>query len=134
MSGKSCVMDSKNKNCAECTCCGCKCQKQFHSECDWNSVHRDQVKIASDLENTQWIWLDYLQKMQEAMLKILWLQKQQKFLKEYCGCMLEHDSLLMEQLDEEDPPSAEDLHKLEHLANEQEAAQLAAVSDNPSLT
>ena len=72
--------------------------------------------------------------MQEAMSKILQLQKQQKFLKECCGCMLEHDSLLMEQLDEEDPPSAEDLCELEHLANEQEAAQLAAVSDNPSLT
>ena len=69
-------MDSKNKNCAECTHHGHKCQKQFHSEHDWNSVHRDQVKITSDLENTQQIWLDHLQKMQEAMSKILQLQKQ----------------------------------------------------------
>ena len=48
--------------------------------------------------------------------------------------MSAHDAFLLEQLDNEDPLSIEDLCELEHLANEQDAAQLVAVSDNPSLT
>ncbi|BCR90110.1 uncharacterized protein ACHE_80833A [Aspergillus chevalieri] len=127
-------MDSKNKNCAECTRRGRKCQKQFHSEREWDSLHRDQEKLAFDLEEAQRLWLEHSQKMQEAMSKIIRLQKQQRFLKERGGRMLEHDSKLMEQLDEEDPPSAEDLQELERLADEEEAARLAAVSNNPSLT
>lgn len=133
-SNKSCVMDSKNKNCAECTRRGRKCLKQFHSEREWENLHRDQEKIASELEEAQRNWLEHSQKMQEAMSKILRLQKQQRFLKERGGRMLEHDSLLMEQLDEEDPPSAEDLRELERLADESDAAFLDAVSSDPSLT
>ena len=48
--------------------------------------------------------------------------------------MSAHDAFLLEQLDDEDSLSAEDLHELEHFANEQDVTQLAAVSDNPSLT
>ena len=127
-------MDSRNKNCAECTRRGRKCQKQFHSDREWNSLHRDQEKLASDLEEAQRLWLEHSQKMQEAMSKILRLQKQQRFLKDRGGFMLEHDSKLMEQLDEEDPPSIEELQELERLADEHEAAQLAAVSNDSSLT
>jgi hypothetical protein len=49
--------------------------------------------------------------------------------------MLDHDTSVMDQLDGEDPLSAEDLQELECLANEHEAtAQLATTSDDPSLT
>ena len=59
---------------------------------------------------------------------------QQKFLKKHGLKMSAHDASLLEQLDDEDPLSTEDLCELEHFANEQDVAQLAAVSDNPSLT
>ena len=61
------------------------------------------------------------------------LHYQQKFLKEYGSKITAYDSFLLEQLDDENPLSAEDLQELEHLASEQDATQLAAVSDNPSL-
>jgi hypothetical protein len=50
--------------------------------------------------------------------------------------MLDHDIVVMDQLDEEDPLTAEDLRELERLADEHDAAvaQLAATSDNTSLT
>ena len=78
-----------------------------------------------------------IQEAKEASAKIfaklMQLRRQQKFLKE-CGLkMSAHDAFLLEQLDDEDPLSAEDLQELEHLASEQDATQLAAVSDNPSL-
>lgn len=59
--------------------------------------------------------------------------RQQQFLKDRGERMLDHDSNVLERLDEEDPPSAEDLRELERLADEHDAAQLAAVSDDPSL-
>jgi DUF1009 family protein len=74
--------------------------------------------------------------MQEAMSKILRLQKQQKFLKERGVKILDHDTVVMDQLDEEDPLTTKDLRELERLADEHDTtvAQLAATSDNPSLT
>ena len=47
--------------------------------------------------------------------------------------MLNNDFNILERLDEDNPPSAEDLQELERSANE-EAAHLAAVSNDPSLT
>ena len=66
--------------------------------------------------------------------KVAWLFKQQQFLKDRGEKMLDHDSNVLERLDEENPLSTEELQELERLADEQEAAQLAAVSNDPSLT
>lgn len=72
--------------------------------------------------------------MNQAMAKVLRLQKQQQFLRDRGEKMLDHDSNVLERLDEENPLSTEELQELERLADEQEAAQLAAVSNDPSLT
>ena len=68
------------------------------------------------------------------MSRILHLHKQEQFLKDHGGCMLGHDSFVMEQLDEEDPPSTKELQELECLADAQDIAQLAAVLDLPSFS
>ena len=48
--------------------------------------------------------------------------------------MLNHDTAVSEQLDEESPPSAEDLHEIRRLADKHNTAQLAATLEGPSLT
>jgi hypothetical protein len=129
-----CVMASKNRNCAECTRRGRKCERKLHSDAEWDAVLRDEKKVAADLEKAQKQWLEYSMKMNETMAKVLRLQKQQQFLKDRSGRMLNHDSDVMAQLDEEDPPTAEDLAELDRLADEHDVRALAATSENPTLT
>jgi hypothetical protein len=90
--------------------------------------------VAADLEKAQKQWLEYSMKMNETMAKVLRLQKQQQFLKDRSGRMLNHDSDVMAQLDEEDPPTAEDLAELDRLADEHDVRALVATSENPTLT
>ena len=78
--------------------------------------------------------LDVLAKQAQISVKVACLFKQQQFLKDCGEKILDHDSNMLEWLDEENPLSIKKLQELDCLANKQEAAQLAAVSDNPSLT
>ena len=48
--------------------------------------------------------------------------------------MLNHDAAVSEWLDEENPPSAEDLCEIEHLTDKHDTVWLAATSEGPSLT
>ena len=48
--------------------------------------------------------------------------------------MLDHDTAVMDQLNKEDPLGAEDLVELEYLAVVTEVQELAAMSDDPSLS
>ena len=67
-------------------------------------------------------------------MQIEHLKKHENFLND-CGVwMLNHDTAVSEQLDEKNPPSAEDLCEIRHLANEHDATQLAAILEGPSLT
>ncbi|BCR87428.1 uncharacterized protein ACHE_31415S [Aspergillus chevalieri] len=120
-------MESKSRNCASCTRHGRKCEKRFHSDKEWRDLNREQDRIEKEIHEAE-------EASAKIFAKLMRLRRQQQFLKERGGRMLEHDSNLMERLDEEDPLSAEDLQELERLADEQEAAQLAAVSNDPSLT
>jgi Spy/CpxP family protein refolding chaperone len=125
--GLPCFMDSKNRNCAACTRRGRKCEKRFHSDSEWDKLQRDEEKIAREIEETE-------EQIEQLFAKMKRLRKHRKFLKDRGGRMLDHDSNVLDLLDGEDPPSAEDLRELERLADEHDAAQLAAVSDDPSLT
>ena len=122
-----CVMDARNKNCAECTRRGRKCVREFHSEREWRKLDVERERIDKEIQEAE-------EASAKIFAKLMRLRRQQKFLKERGSKMSAHDAFLLEQLDDEDPLSAEDLRELERLANEQDAAQLAAVSDNSSLT
>ena len=68
------------------------------------------------------------------MAQIEHLEKHENFLND-CGVwMLNHDTAVSEQLDEESPSSAKDLHEIGCLADEHDAAQLAATLEGPNLT
>ena len=125
--GISCMADPKYRNCAECTRRGRKCAKRFHSETEWQKVLREQQRIDEELAQAE-------KQQVDIMMKIIRLRKQRQFLRSRNDRMLDHDSALMEQLDAEDPPSAEDLAELDRLADEHDAQALAATSENPTLT
>ena len=127
LKGTLCIMDSKNRNCASCTRRGCKCEKRFHGDREWNELKRNEKKLQDQLSEA-------LAEQARISAKVARLFKQQQFLKDRGEKMLDHDSNVLERLDEENPLSAEELQELEHLADEQEAAQLAAVSNDSSLT
>ena len=62
------------------------------------------------------------------------LKKHENFLND-CGVqMLNHNTAIFKWLDEESPPSAEDLYEIGCLADKHDAAQLAAILKGPSLT
>lgn len=67
-------------------------------------------------------------------MKIIRLRKQRQFLRTRNDRMLNHDADVMEQLDAEDPLSAEDLAELDRLADAEDARALAATSEGPTLT
>ena len=120
-------MDAQNKNCAECTHCGWKYVYEFYSECKWQKLDNKCEQINKEIQEAE-------EASAKIFVKLMWLHHQQKFLRECGSKMTAYDSFLLEQLDDEDPLSAEDLQELECLASEQDATQLATVSDNPSLT
>ena len=127
LKGIPCIMDSKNRNCASCTRRGRKCEKRFHNDREWNELKRNEKQIQAQLAEA-------LAEQAQISAKVARLFKQQQFLKDCGERMLDHDSNVLERLDEENPLSTEELQELERLADEQEAAQLAAVSNDPSLT
>lgn len=122
-----CVMDPKSRNCAECTRRGRKCVREFHSDAEWKRVLKESEAIDKRMEEIE------KQQMQLTM-EMLRLRKQRRLFKTRSDRMLSHDSFLMEQLDEEDPPTVEDLAELDRLADANDAQVLAATSGNPTLT
>ena len=89
-------MDSKSRNCASCTRNNKKCEKRFHSDKEWSDLQKAEDKINKEIHNAE---------VQSAALfaKIVRLQKQRQFLKERGSKMLDHDSNVLDILDEEDP-------------------------------
>ncbi|KKA16655.1 hypothetical protein T310_9734, partial [Rasamsonia emersonii CBS 393.64] len=118
---QSCIMDSKSRNCAACTRRGRKCEKRFHSDKEWNDLLKAEQKIDSDL-------LKISEELARLHAKQVRLLKQKRLLRERGSKMLEHDSLVMEQLDEEDPLGIPPDSPIESEQN------LAALSEVPNLT
>lgn len=54
--------------------------------------------------------------MNEAIAKILRLQKHQQFLKDHGGRILDHDSAVLDRLNKDNPLSLADLSKFDRLA------------------
>ena len=80
------------------------------------------------------MFANYSWKLMESLVWIECLKKHENFLND-CGVwMLNHDTAVSEQLDEENPPSAKDLHEIRCLADEHDATQLAVTLEGPSLT
>jgi uncharacterized protein YdcH (DUF465 family) len=122
-----CVMDSKSRNCAECTRRGRRCVRKLHSDEEWQRVLRESAKLDAEIEAVE-------KQQMQLMAKMLRLRKQKQLFKNRSGRMLNHDSFTMEQLDAEDPLNAEDLAELDRLADERDTQILAATSENPTLT
>ncbi|KAH2976717.1 hypothetical protein KXW58_006457 [Aspergillus fumigatus] len=134
--GVVCIMDSKSRNCAECTRSGRKCEKRFHSEHEWNRVLNAQEKIKEDISQAESTLLvlnaeqskllarlsKISSKTTESMARIRRLRRQEEILKTKSGRMLDHDTLVMDQLDEENPPTPGD------------EGQILAAVDDPSLS
>jgi len=125
--GFCCIMDSKSRNCAACTRRGKKCEPRFHSDSQWDSLNRDRDMLDAQIDEAE-------NQLEVLFAKLKNLKTRRKFLNERGRKMLDHDSNIMGVLNERDPLNAEDLQELERLVDEQEAAQLAAVSNDPSLT
>ncbi|KAL2009636.1 hypothetical protein VTN00DRAFT_5443 [Thermoascus crustaceus] len=117
-------MDSKSRNCSSCTRRGRKCEKRFHSDKEWNDLSRSEEQINAQLEEAE-------NQVELLMAKIKRLRKQRKFLKEYGLRMLDHDTAVMDKLNEDDPLSAKDLAELERLANEYEGHPQSGNSSVP---
>ncbi|RJE21888.1 hypothetical protein PHISCL_05773 [Aspergillus sclerotialis] len=133
---KLCIMstNARSKKCSTCARRGHKCGHQFTTDQEWDNLGRDEVKAACDLAEAQHSFIQYAQSIQEVIARIVRLQKHQQFLRERGGRMLEHDIAVLERLEEEDPLSTEDVRELERLADEHDAAQIAALpGNNPAL-
>lgn len=144
-SGRPCIMDSKSRNCASCTKHGKKCSQRFHGEAEWNRLLRDQERFDAEiaaaekeqleLQRQQIEMVFRIQKQQsDVMAKIIRLRKQRQLLRKRNDRMLDHDTMVMDQLDEENPLSSEDFAELDRLAEADDAQILAATSENPTLT
>jgi chromosome segregation ATPase len=96
-------MDSKSRNCASCTRRGRKCEKRFHSAVEWAKLEKEENQIKSDLERAEIQLEKAMEAQQKLFAKIRRLRKQQQFLKERGSKMLDHDTNVMDVLDEEDP-------------------------------
>jgi DNA repair exonuclease SbcCD ATPase subunit len=124
---------AKSKKCSTCARRGQTCERSFHSDKEWEDLQREEKKLAQDLEEAQKQFLQHSQKMNEAMAKVLRLQKHQQFLKERGGRMLDHDQAVADRLNEDDPPTAAEFAEFDRLATQQEVRQLAATSEDASL-
>jgi hypothetical protein len=92
---QGCIMDSKNHNCAACTKWGRKCEKRFHNNKEWEQFEKDEIEITRQLNEA-------LAEQAKLAAKIARLFKQQEFLRSKGKRMLDHDTMVMNQLDEED--------------------------------
>ncbi|BCR86897.1 uncharacterized protein ACHE_70038S [Aspergillus chevalieri] len=124
--GHTCIMDSKYQKCAECTRRGRKCERQFHDEKEWNRLEKSRKELRDKIRKVR-------ESIATSYATLNRLERQEEYLNERGSRMLVHDSNMLERLDEENPPSAEDLQELERSANE-EAARIAAVSKDLSLS
>lgn len=125
---------ARSKKCSACALRGRRCERQFHSDKEWDDLQRGERKVAADLEEAQQRLFEYSQKMNQAVAKIFRLQKHQQFLKDRGGRMLDHDQAVTEQLNVDDPPSAEELREFDRLAEQRDIRQLAATSGDASLS
>jgi predicted RNase H-like nuclease (RuvC/YqgF family) len=121
-----CIMDSKSRNCAACTRRGRKCEKRFHSEGEWKRLNRDRDALTAQIDETE-------NQIEALFARLKSLKTRRKFLDSRGKKMLDHDTVVMDRLNEEDPLGPQDLQELDRIANDHEAAALAA-SDNPSLS
>ena len=116
-------MDAKNKNCAECTWRGRKCVREFHSESEWRRLDREREKIDREIRAAE-------EASASLFTKLARLRRQRDFLGGKSSKMLEHDSFVMERMDEEDPPGEEEIAELNRMIEEQEQSkQLAATAE-----
>jgi hypothetical protein len=88
-------MDSKNYNYAACTKQGCKYKKWFHNNKEWEQFKKDEIEITRQLNKV-------LAEQAKLAIKIARLFKQQEFLRSKGKQMLDHDTMVMNQLDKED--------------------------------
>src|SRR5260370_32528827 len=92
---QGCIMDTKNRNCAACTKRGRKCEKRFHKNREWDQLEKDEMETTKQLNEA-------LAEQARLSARIARLFKQQEFLRSKGKRMLDHDTVVMDQLDEED--------------------------------
>jgi hypothetical protein len=99
-------MDNKDRNCASCTKRGRKCGNRFHSDREWTEFEKAETKTKEQLDEA-------LAEQVKLSARIVRLFKEQEFLRSRGKRMLDHDTLVMDRLDEEDPPSSQESSPLE---------------------
>lgn len=118
---------SKSKKCSVCARRGQKCEKQLHSDMEWDKLKKAKTDLEAQLLVERAMFAEYSRKMTESLAKMNRLEKHHKFLNERGEKMLEHDSSIFDRWDEEDPFNADDLVELERLAEAHEAQHSKAV-------
>ena len=105
-------MDSKSRNCASCTRRGRKCEKRFHSLNEWAKLEKNEDKIKADIEQAErqleqsiLAQQELSHKQSQLLSKVQRLRRQQQLFKERGSKMLDHDTTVMDVLDDEDPES-----------------------------
>jgi hypothetical protein len=96
---QGCIMDTKNRNCAACTKRGRKCEKRFHNNKEWEQFEKDEIETTRQLNEA-------LAEQATLSARIARLFKQQEFLRSKGKRMLDHDTVVMDQLDEEELSSS----------------------------
>lgn len=84
--------------------------------------------LGAQLRVAHAMFAEHSRKMTESLAEIERLEKQEFFLNDRGIKLLVHDAAVSERLDEKNPPNAGDLRELERLADDYDAAQLAALS------
>ncbi|KAF7137055.1 hypothetical protein CNMCM5793_006906 [Aspergillus hiratsukae] len=113
--------------CGSCLRRGRKCEKRFHSENEWKRLNRDRDTLTAQIDETE-------NQIEALFARLKSLKTRRKFLDNRGKKMLEHDTVVMDRLNEEDPLSTQDLQELDKIANDRDALALAATADNASLT
>ncbi|BCR85989.1 uncharacterized protein ACHE_80498S [Aspergillus chevalieri] len=121
-----CKRIPSTQKCGHCVRSGRKCERDVHAESEWKRIDRERERIASQLEEAE-------RQSDELLMKVMRLRKQKRFLESRNLKMLDNDFGALEGMGEESSVPDEDLQEFERLLDA-EAAQLAATSNNPSLT
>lgn len=127
--GKTCIKSDDSDCCNECVKEGgwscCVEMKPSYSDAEWHYLVRAQHSIKDEEE--------------ALLMKLLWLQKQEHLLREWVNEFISHEFQEISELEEMEEKECQACEDQETLVRQQEkvvaeSCQLAAMSDDPSLT
>lgn len=121
-----CIIDSKSHNCSSYTCYNQKYKKHFYSKNEQKRLNYNHNALTTQINKTK-------NQIKALFTRLKSLKTHHKFLNTYSKKVLDHDTVVMDYLNKEDPLSPQDLQELDYLTDQHKAAVLAA-TDDPSLS